>query len=214
MPMEIDRLRVRRQPLGAAGFSPRPRQRGVALVYGLIAIAILLIAAAALIRAMDTASGLAGSGGFRRDLVNQTDRGIVVARDQFSNAVAGKLYTAASRTASNAAWNYSAVALPNDPNGIPLALIDDNRFIGVGTNGNDITDAASGVTIRYVIDRQCTRANAPSITSCVPYVQLGDPKGSSRIQRAGTTNAWVYRITVRVTGPKNSMTFVQTTIGA
>jgi hypothetical protein len=212
MAMQINRIRLRRPSIGAAG--PRPRQRGVALVYGLIAIAILLIAAAALIRAMDTASGLAGGGGFHRDLVNQTDRGIVAARDQFSSAAAGNLYNIANRTASNAAWNYSAVALPNDPNGIPLALIDDNKFAAVGVNGNDINDAASGVTIRYLIDRQCTQVNAPSLATCVPYVRTGDTKGSSRIQRAGTTNAWVYRITVRVIGPKNSMTFAQTTIGA
>lgn len=188
-------------------------QRGVALVYGMIAIAVMMISAAALMRAMDTSSSLAGSAGFRRDLVNATDRGIVVGRDQFTNAASGQLYTTTSRNASVPTANYSATALANNPNGIPLALIDDNQFNLVGKPLEDIP-VAGGLTIRYVIDRLCTSAGAPSLTTCVPYTRIGDTKGSVRIQRAGTTDSWVYRLSVRVIGPKNSMTFVQTMIGA
>jgi len=190
----------------------RDRQRGVALIYGMISIVVLMISAAALMRGMDTATALAGNAGFHRDLVNESDRGIVAARDQFTNAN-GSLNTSAKRNAAIAAVNYSEVALPNDPNGIPLALIDDNQFAAIG-NAADINDAANGVSIRYVIDRLCTQTGTPSIANCVPYTPAGDTKGSIRIQRAGAATSWAYRISVRVTGPKNAMTFVQTMIGA
>ncbi|HUN92295.1 MAG TPA: hypothetical protein VMU33_09570 [Burkholderiaceae bacterium] len=190
---------------------PMPRrQRGVALIYGLIAIVILMVAAAAMLRTMDTATGLAGSAGFHRDLVNASDQGVITAHDQFT---ANNLTGAAARIANLQKANYSAVSLPNDPNGIPLALIDDNVFAALGLTTNDLTDA-NGNKIRYVIDRLCTQAGAPTATTCVPYVQQGDKSGSTRIQRAGQVNQWVYRISVRVTDPKNSMTFIQTMLGA
>ena len=197
--------------------SPRS-QRGAALVYGMVAILVLMISAIALVRSTDTSTSIAGSLGFRRDLTNQTDRGVVAARDLFVN---GALATLTNRNSNQPAANYSSVALANDSNGIPIALLSDTAFGNVGTpnctsaGGNDICDGTT--TIRYVIDRMCISSAAglaPTTTTCQPYVAVKSQSGSSRIQQAIVSNTWVYRISVRVTGPKNTMTFIQTTLGA
>ena len=52
----------------AAGAS---RQRGVIMIITLIALIVLLISGAALIRSFDTSMLLAGNLAFKRDLVNQ-----------------------------------------------------------------------------------------------------------------------------------------------
>ena len=76
---------------------------------------------------------------------------------------------------------------------------------------NDIVDATSHATIRYVIDRMCNASGVETTTNCVystPKVSGGD----NREQRAAPANLQiVYRISVRVTSENQTQTFVQTT---
>jgi hypothetical protein len=93
-------------------------------------------------------------------------------------------------------------------------LANDATFAVTGSVGNDIS-APGGLQIRYVIDRLCTATGAASTGRCAVYQRSGDKGGSSRVVKAGTTAMWVYRISVRVRdSQKNTLTFVQTTLGA
>jgi hypothetical protein len=187
----------------------RSGQRGVVLLYALIAMVILMASGLALIRGMGGALALSGNFSLRRDLMNQGELGVSKALATFGTA--GALSSAASRTAPNTAANYSEQILP-DLNGIPTALLDDNTFLGVGSPSNDI-NGTNGVSIRYVIDRLCKATGVPNLSNCSGYKSGGDKGGMNNTQNAGTTMQPVYRITVRVTGPKNSIAFLQMTLG-
>jgi hypothetical protein len=159
----------------------------------------------------------------RRDMVNQADRGVACAllvfgstTDTCSNAaVTAALASATLRSTSLSSSNYSAVTLATNPaNGIPNVLLNDSTFTTAGATGNDVIDATYGVTIRFVIDRLCTTTGAPSPTTCVANNRTGDKGGTGWLPKAGTTFQPIYRISVRVTGPKNTVSFVQTMIGA
>jgi type IV pilus assembly protein PilX len=199
-------------------------QRGVVLIYALIAMVVIMLASLALIRGIGNSTSLAGSFGMRRDMVNQADRGVACAllvfgstTDTCSNpAITAALATAALRNTSLAGSNYSAVTLQtNSANGIPNVLLNDSLFSSAGTAGNDVIDATYGVTIRFVIDRLCSAGTtAPSPTTCVANNRTGDKGGTGWLPKAGTTFQPIYRISVRVTGPKNTVSFVQTMIGA
>ncbi len=189
--------------------APASRQGGVILLYALIAMVILMVSGLALVRGTRTALAVSGNFALRRDLLNQGEVGVSNAMAAFG--AAGQLSAATARTASLPAANYSATTLP-DQNGIPTALLDDTVFAGVGSTGNDIA-GTYGISIRYVIDRLCSAAGTPTLSNCAAYKSGGDKGNMNNTQNAGTTFQPVYRITVRVTGPKNTITFLQTTMG-
>jgi hypothetical protein len=205
---------------------PARGQRGVVLIYALIAMVVIMLASLALIRGVGNSTTLAGSFGMRRDMVNQADRGVACAllelgsaTDACTNtvtAVTATLANTALRNSNLLTSNYSATALATAANGIPNVLLEtDASFSGAGYNLNlDATDPTYQVNIRFVIDRLCSTAAAPSPTTCVANNRTGDKGGTGWLPKAGTTFQPIYRISVRVTGPKNAVSFVQTMIGA
>ncbi len=208
-------------------------QRGIALVITLIALVMLLVASVALVRSFTTSNLIAGSLSFKRDLVNQGDRGIYTAQQSF---LTGVLANAANRVAAQAAVNYSPCVLNSDLNGVPIILEDDTNFATTGDlNGsidpncaaavvasvaNDYTDPVTGVQIRYIVDRQCATTALPATGSCL-LTSLGNApggtvaKGYSAGNCAQVSNCGVplgiYRVSVRVTSG-NTRTYVQSII--
>lgn len=199
---------------------PRRSPRGVALLFGLITLAIMLIGAAAMARSMNTSLFNAGNLGFKRDLTNQAERAVTTTVALLE--AGGALAAAATRENHLVARNYSATMLASNPQGLPLALLDDTAFAAVGQAANDVAVAAQGVTVRYVIDRLCTATGAPTADQCT---LAGDPQPNSCSANecinaanasAGGAGAIgsrvVYRISIRVTGPRNTQSFFQTTL--
>jgi hypothetical protein len=179
---------------------PKPRnpsaQQGVVLLYSLVVLTIMLIGAAAMLRSMNTSLITAGNIGFKRDLTNQ----------------------ASSSTASN----YSATILATNAQGLPNALLDDAAFGTVGVSTNDIAVADQGVTIRWVVDRLCTATGNADASRCT---MANDPlpaggSGSDLINAVDSTSGGagalqrrvVYRLSVRVTGPRATQAFFQSTL--
>jgi len=207
----------RRAALRPALQARRHRQHGVVLIFALIAMVLIMISTIALVRRVDSAQDAAGAMATKRDLMNQSDKGVTKALALFS---AGALATDLLRETTNVAANYSAFTLATNASGIPAALLaNDATFATTGNVLNDIP-APGGLKIRYVIDRLCTAigtaVTAPASTAnCAVYQRNGDKGGSSRVVKAGTTAMWVYRISVRVRDTqKNTLTFVQSTLGA
>jgi hypothetical protein len=203
-----------RRPAGAVS-----RQRGVVMLFGLFALAIMLIAAAAMIRSYGTAMTTAGNLGFKRDLTNQAERavGAVLASLQ-----SGSLGAESTRQSSSTALNYSATLLPSNAQGLPNDLIADSSFSTIGASSNDITVTDQAVTMRYVVDRMCANTGAATPDHCVMADDLNPQGGNSSVANiaedasAGGSGALgqrvVYRISVRVTGPRNTQAFFQTTV--
>ncbi len=196
---------------------PNKRQRGVIVFFTLIAVVILLIASIALVRSFDTALAIAGNLAFKRDLMNQSERGVTKAALLFSGA--GALSSDSSRTSDSLPNNYSATVLSSAQYGVPDILLNDTLWASSGMVAGDIFDSSSGVTTRYVIDRLCRPLTASELTAPAGSIKLatycmlsseGNVKGGTvQIQRPGGPSPIVYRISIRVTGPRNTRTFVQ-----
>lgn len=198
----------------------RSSQRGVTLIFALIALVVLLIGAAAMVRSMSTSMLNAGNYGFKRDLGNQGERAVDLVLNQINTGVLG---SDLAREQSNTALNYSAVILANNPQGVPLALLSDAEFAAAGTAGNDITQTDMGVTIRYVVDRMSTApgpvdatkailSDAPALgaDSLTPVENNSSP-GVGGPQVGAAPRKVIYRLSMRVSGPRNTQSFFQAT---
>lgn len=187
----------------------RLQRRGVVLPFTLIALVVLLLAGVGLIRAMDVALLQAGNLAFKRDLANQAERG-------FSSAIAlldgGALATEALRNADSKTHNYSASRLASNAQGIPSVLVNDSAFTTAAFTGADLSDSATGVTVRWVIDRQCSAAGSALTTSCAVASRTTDSAADDRYRRVNAETQPVYRISVRATGPRNTQAFFQATV--
>jgi type IV pilus assembly protein PilX len=201
---------------------PPRRERGVVLVFALIALVVTLIGAVAIVRSLNASLFTAGNYGFKRDLANQGERATRAVINLFDT---GALAADATRRLNNVPLNYSAVMLPTNAQGIPNALLaNDATFAATGSTGNDISVAGMGVTIRYVIDRLCANPGLPDPATCV-LTASGEESGGSGSElftgRAGGPALGgkvsadiiqpVYRVSIRVTGPRRTESFFQTT---
>jgi len=179
------------------------------MLIALIALVLLLLAGAAMMRSADSATVLAGNIGFRRDLGNQAERGFVAARKAL---VSGALSSDTTRSADQLAYNYSSIRLETNANGVPKVLASETAYTSAGMALADITDSTSGITVRYVIDRQCLATGTFSAASCeVTSASSTDAGGSNWLRKAGGESRPVYRISVRVQGPRNTESFYQST---
>jgi type IV pilus assembly protein PilX len=186
---------------------PLAPQRGVVLIFTLIVLLIMTIGAVALLHSMNSSLFSAGNLAFHRDLVNQGEQAVSTVLQSFQPGGALANATANSSTA----LNYSATALPTNAQGVPTALLgSDATFGAVGLVANDLT-GAGGVTMRYVVDRLCSNTGASSSTSCTQYI--AKPPGGNAPVTSGLPppTATVYRLSVRVNGPRSTQLFLQTT---
>lgn len=197
---------------------PRRALRGAVLLFAMIALVILLIGAVALMRSMNTSMFTAGNFAFKRDLTNQGERAMATVLGLVQG---GALGTDVTRQANVTASNYSAAILATNDQGIPLALLTDAAFASAGVSSNDITLADMGITVRYVVDRLCASAGPASQDSCTLAGNLL-PAGSSSSEllraedgSSGGVGAAapqvVYRVSIRVDGPRRTQSFFQST---
>jgi type IV pilus assembly protein PilX len=219
------------------------RQRGVVLLFSLVALVVLLIAAVALMRSFNTSMFMAGNIAFKRDLQNQGERAMGAVLTSFAT---GALSTDTARSASSKPDNYSAVMLPTNAQGVPNALVvsDTDFFANWGAAGNDISEtnepslANSGVKVRYIIDRMSNAVGSCSALGPGACIMANDttPRGGSASDlqnpsralvsaaaaaaaaasgvKPTLTGTAVYRLTVRVIGPRDTQAFFQSTFTA
>lgn len=173
-------------------------QKGVVLFFALIALVAMSLAAVALIRSVDTNSIIAGNLSFKQSSVLSADRG----------AEAAITWLTAQTTAglgNNAAANGYYATILNDAK----ALVDASGVAGAIANPD-----TNGNTITYVIQRMCRATGVPpaaeleqkcSIKKSPSKNDLSDPKPTDQLD-----TSMVYRITAKVVGPKNTVSYIQT----
>lgn len=187
------------------------KQSGVVLFITLIALVIMLIASVALIRSTDTNLLISGSLAFKRDVVNQGERSMPTIKNKFQTGV---LSTNASKEVNSIVNdNYYATILPSNTQGIPNVLLNTTTFDSTMPN-NNIVYASSSITIRYVIDRMCLVAGEATSKNCTIGAPATDESGHVCKEQEGNckTNGQdgvLYRVSLRVTGPKNTEAFLQ-----
>lgn len=209
------------------------RQRGVVLLFSLIALLILMIGAVALVRSFNTSLLNAGSVAFKKDLQIRSEAIVARALRKVKDSATGLAVPTVNAQVARSI-NFSPRILDTNDQGIPLILLasDADFDAAVGDHAlNDIDMPADGIKIRYVIDRQCDMAGQlSSLTpaNCVSSGEgtLGKFGGSTDafiraenaaelgggVSRAGAvTMRVVYRMTIRAIGPRNTLAFYQTT---
>lgn len=187
-------------------------QRGDVLIITLICLVVMLIASVALSRSSTNTLLQAGNFSFKSDLSNQGERAM-------ANAVyllkSGSLASSSLRQSNQTAYNYSASQLSTNDQGVPSVLVSDSSYSSAGFSQTDFSDTSAQVTIRTVIDRQCSTAGAPTSSTCVYYTPDSSTAltGTARLKRVQSSGVPTYRITVRVSGPRNTQIFQQMIVG-
>jgi Tfp pilus assembly protein PilX len=188
-------------------------QRGVVMLVALLAMVIMLVGAVALMRSFTTSMNITGNAAIKRDLANQAERAMAVAVQLLD---AGALATEAAREASSTATNYSAAMLATNAQGIPLALLNDTAFAAVGLGSNDIVVNEQGVRVRWVLDRLCTGGGsqvALGAAGCTVGPTPDARGGSASDPIVATQQPQVlYRVSIRVDGPRRTQAFFQSTL--
>ena len=183
------------------------------LIIALIVLAAMTLAAAAMVRTVDTSTLLARNISFKRDALNRNDIALEAAINQFRT---GGAFPGGSGTLNdNAAQNFSAVMLATDTDGVPLVLkanISSATFTGGSKGSVDVTSIANtfdlGMTPVYLIERMCVSSVVALPENCVVNgrAQAG---GTQPNDKPGQLFPPMYRITARVTGPRNTVSYVQ-----
>ena len=190
-----------------------PAQGGFVLIIALIVLAAMTLAAAAMVRTVDTSTLLARNISFKRDAVNRNDVALEAAINQFR--AGGAFANGAGTLNDNTAENFSAVMLPTDTDGVPLILKvkSSPAFGSVWTKGSaepvSISSALDlGMTPVYLIERMCVTTGSALPENCIVNgrAQAG---GTQPNDKPGQLFPPMYRITGRVTGPRNTVSYVQ-----
>jgi Tfp pilus assembly protein PilX len=183
------------------------RQRGAVLIITLIALVLIMISAVALIRSFDNSLSMSGNLAFKRDLINQGERGMADAIRLFSDGEA--LGDAPARNSDSTEHRYFATMQATNSRGIPTALMAMAENPGADTN-----DSEAKIRVVYMIDRLCKQIGDPSGENCIGYRQSAVQGGSEHLggKKVGQSFQPIYRISVQATGPRNTEVYLQTTI--
>ena len=191
----------------------RRAQRGVVLFIALVVLVAMSLAGIALLRGVDTGTVIASNLAFRQNTVHVSDLGVEAAIDWLQAQPIATLYSDIPGNAYYATWQENVDLVGNDP-----------------TKGDfDWTASSSSVTaapytppdgyaIRFVVHRLCAGSGSPSDTQCIRVSGAAGTTASGTKGAAAygayaisVPGAAMYRITVRVTGPRNTTSYIQAT---
>lgn len=186
-------------------------QRGAVILVALIVVVLLLITGIAVMRTVDTTSIIAGNLAFQQAATNSADVGVETAMAWLqANNESGVLNT------DDQDNGYSANG--NDPSRSPATgqSWDDYWRQGLTSRVRTLAADGAGNTVSYVIDRLCRFAGAPGAgASCsnVPdsMAPSNNAEAAGRLQILSPSLVY-YRITVRVEGPRNTLSYVQAVV--
>jgi len=198
--------------------SSSPRQRGMALIVTLVMLVIMTLGAIAMIRSLDTTTLVAGNLSFRQSATYSGDVGVETALNWLSTA---NVQTLTCGATGNAVSTCPAGYKSNGGNAVdqPAAGQTWEQFWAASLAANAVTLAedASGNTVSYFIHRLCagTAAMTGVGANCIETPSVASSGGYAK--RAGATRFQAssqvyYRITVRIQGKKNTVSFVQAII--
>lgn len=212
------------------GMLHRHRQRGASLLFALITLVSLMVAAIALVRSVDTGTLVLGNIGLQQDATVNADQGtraaltaLAALTDRTANGTDGSGYYASAREGLDATGQQSSDAA--------RTLIDwDGDNCAYATSGTyaacDVEPATvaglplpAGTTVRYVILRQCQNTGAVASANCAAPLQSAGDGGVDRSHlsysaptRPGSESGAFYRVIVRVSAARGTTSFTETIV--
>lgn len=186
-------------------------QRGAVMLVALIVVVLLLITGIAVMRTVDTTAIIAGNLAFQQAATHSADTGVETAMAWLqTNSESTVLYT------DDQDNGYSANG--NDPSRSPATGQSWDEYWNQALTSRARTLAAdsAGNTVSYVIDRLCRFAGAPGAGASCSTVPdstgaSGNAEAAGRLQITSPSLIY-YRITVRVEGPRNTLSHVQAVV--
>lgn len=170
----------------------RHTQRGVTMLVVLVLLSVMLLGGVALARMSEVGSLAAGNSAFREASLQASEIGLNTVYER----VRGIAVAAEGANSGNWYWSRSKT---QDPAGVPDVDWSTTPEITVGA-----------YSVRYVAERLCTvDAVTDPLREClvkqIPQLTSAD----ATREKPDPPNSKQYRVTIRVTGPKDTTTFVQ-----
>jgi Tfp pilus assembly protein PilX len=187
--------------------APARSQRGVVVFIALIVLVAMMLAGIATMRASGGAIMTAGNLAFRQNATVAGDLGLESARDWLTKQGTVDLEATNAGAGYYSTWDtaFDAIAW-GDSN-----WKDPGKAVQVNGGGFD----AAGNRVSYVVHRMCSMAGAVALAGqeCVTVTDpgKGGPKEAGAKALVGTAQVY-FRITARVEGPKNTVSYVQTMV--
>ena len=175
----------------------RQAQQGVVLFIALIVLVAMTMAGIAVMRSVDTNVLIAGNLAFRNAALSAADAGLEAGRTWLAAQSGGTLIND-TVPGYYANWQDSF-------NPATFDWATNGLLVGSDSNGNEI---------RYIVHRMCAEsAKTVDGTDCfkIASTSSGSTKGGSSYGQtplAGSAQPY-YRITARVEGPRNTVSYVQ-----
>lgn len=194
----------------------RRAQEGVVLFIALIVLVAMSLAGVALLRGVDTGTIIAGNLAFRQTSMHVADLGVEAARAWLTAQPSADLQIDKAANNYYATWQANLDLLGNDP-----VKPDYDWSLSVPIPGGSPFEPPTGYTVRYIVHRLCENSGDPTGSSA-NCVKVGGAAGTAASGTKGAAaygtyaisvpTAAMYRITVRVTGPRNAQSYVQATL--
>lgn len=182
------------------------RQQGIVLIVAILAIVAMAFAVLAMLRATSGSQGIAGNLAFKKNATSAGDLGVEEARSWLMAQTTAALsadqatlgyYSTWSSTFDPLTYNWSA-----------------------GTNAVEaIADDGAGNRVLYVIHRLCSITGSFSLPnqSCVRPSSLNAVGAGTKLGTGGggggplapVVSVPYFRITTRIEGPRNTLSYVQ-----
>ena len=186
------------------------RQRGAALFIALVMLVAMMLAVIALVRSVDTATIIAGNLAFKQASTSSADIALNNASDWLNTT---NVATPSTLESDSATVGYYATSTGLD-------LMNDATWTAATSalaSGSGITAGvdSSGNQINYVIQRMCSSTGTATTSNCLfgaATVTSSSQAVHDATEAGGATTlsaSPIYRITVRVSGPRNTLSYVQ-----
>lgn len=222
------------------GRSSLGEQRGSALIFAMMTLVALMLAAVALVRSVDTSTRVLGNLGFKQDVTVAADKALGAAiasltgqdltvdggsRGYYATSLEGLDIT--GQQIASGATNYTTRALVNWD-------IDNCAWAASGTYGSCAVRPSNAVAVnpnashnnsdivaRYLITRLCLATGDPTAAgnSChrplVSSTSAAPPKGAldyAHYERFAGVSGPYYRIVVRVVDGRGTTSFTETIV--
>ena len=211
----------------------RASQRGVSLLFALLSLAAMLLAAVALVRSVDSGALVLGNLGFKHEATSAADRAAEFALARLRSAAwdlnadsPGDAYYATSQDALDPTGALTSAANPlavvnwRDADSCACLTKSPATCSSCSRLPSDPVPGLNGVSARYLITRLCPLAQVPSQTNACAQpaassisqaAQRGDVNGATG-RPPNAVFVPYFRIIVRSVGARGTVSYTETIV--
>jgi type IV pilus assembly protein PilX len=161
------------------------------MIVVLVLLTVMLLGGLAFARMTEVGTLASGNAAFREASVQASEVGV--------NTAYAAIRALGDENTDTGTW-YFATTQAQDANGVPTVSFDSAPEVVVGA-----------YSVRYVVDRVCTGALPVTepLRQCLVKQVVQLESGDVNKEKPDPPNARQFRVTVRVTGPKDTRAWVQ-----